>query len=221
MQAKSERMELRLDQALLDRIDAWRAGERDIPSRSEAVRRLIEAGLEPGCSSNEAPLSVGERLILGMLADVHRASGAKGSSNPELIMSAIYGGHYWAFDWDVGLIHDHVDRRESVTEVVDALDMWSFIEEAAERLSEPERAALPRLPSFPGYDGNHETEHLGIAQFFIDKMGRFERFKGRGLNSHREMVGRYRRMVAKFEPIRANLIGRAMSPAELAEVLAA
>jgi len=214
-------MELRLDQGLLDRIDGWRGGEPDLPSRSEAVRRLIEAGLAPRQHSAAAPLSVGERLILAMLADVAKATAPNGQTDPDFVMSAIYGGHYWAFDYEVGLIHQHVDRREFVTEVVDTLDMWSFIEEAADRYAKADLEALPRLPVFPGFDGNHETEHLGIARFFIEKMGRFERFKGRGLDSHSEVTARYRRMVAKFEPIRATLIGRPMTLDELATVLRA
>jgi hypothetical protein len=45
MQAKSERFELRLDSEILDKIDGWRSDQRDVPSRSEAVRRLVNAGL--------------------------------------------------------------------------------------------------------------------------------------------------------------------------------
>lgn len=223
MQAKTERMELRLDQALLDRVDGWRAGEADLPSRSEAVRRLIERGIATGApTSRSSPLSMGEKLILGMLADVHKAIGAGGESDPDFVMSAIYGGHYWAFDWDApGLIHQHVDDRASVKDVVNALDMWSFIEEAAERLSPSEREELPRQPVFIGYDGNNETEHMAIARFLIEKMGRFERFKGRSLNSHSPTVARYRRMVAVFEPIRMTLIGRTMTSDELCAVLSA
>jgi metal-responsive CopG/Arc/MetJ family transcriptional regulator len=30
----------------MERVDAWRAAQKDAPSRSEAIRRLVEAGLE-------------------------------------------------------------------------------------------------------------------------------------------------------------------------------
>ena len=42
---KGERFELRLDQAVLERIDDWRSWRPDVPSRSEAVRQLVDAGL--------------------------------------------------------------------------------------------------------------------------------------------------------------------------------
>ena len=45
MQGKGERFELRLNQETLERIDNWRSQQRDLPSRSEAVRKLVTAGL--------------------------------------------------------------------------------------------------------------------------------------------------------------------------------
>ena len=44
-QAMMERFEMRLGQSVLEDLDAWRARQGDLPSRSEAVRRLVEAGL--------------------------------------------------------------------------------------------------------------------------------------------------------------------------------
>ena len=41
----SEAVNVRLVRADLDRLDAWREGQTDQPSRPEAVRRLIEKGL--------------------------------------------------------------------------------------------------------------------------------------------------------------------------------
>jgi metal-responsive CopG/Arc/MetJ family transcriptional regulator len=42
----TERVELRVPKDLLVRLDAWRRLQDDLPSRSEAIRRLIELGLE-------------------------------------------------------------------------------------------------------------------------------------------------------------------------------
>ena len=42
---KTERFELRLSSELLTRVDEWRRAQTDLPSRSEAVRRLMEIGL--------------------------------------------------------------------------------------------------------------------------------------------------------------------------------
>ncbi|CAM4319043.1 hypothetical protein NOLU111490_17310 [Novosphingobium lubricantis] len=73
---------------------------------------------------------------------------------------------------------------------------------------------------FPGFDGNNESEHMGVARFLIEKMGCFERFGGkRSLNSHSHSVEGCRRMLAVFEPIRAKLVGRHLSVDEIVEIL--
>ncbi|MEQ9131111.1 MAG: hypothetical protein RJQ08_13615 [Salinisphaeraceae bacterium] len=45
MNTKSERFEMRISSDLVAHIDAWRRIQDDIPSRSEAARRLIVIGL--------------------------------------------------------------------------------------------------------------------------------------------------------------------------------
>jgi hypothetical protein len=41
----SERFELRLDPEILDKVDLWRKDQPGLPSRSEAMRKLLERGL--------------------------------------------------------------------------------------------------------------------------------------------------------------------------------
>jgi metal-responsive CopG/Arc/MetJ family transcriptional regulator len=42
----SERFEMRYPAELLQRVDEWRRIQPGLPSRAEAIRRLIEAGLQ-------------------------------------------------------------------------------------------------------------------------------------------------------------------------------
>jgi antitoxin MazE len=51
MTPRTERFELRLDSETIKQVDRWRAEQSNLPSRSEAVRRLIESGL--GTSSRQ------------------------------------------------------------------------------------------------------------------------------------------------------------------------
>lgn len=46
MPPKTERLELRLEPEIITKVDDWRREQADNPSRSEAMRRLIETGLE-------------------------------------------------------------------------------------------------------------------------------------------------------------------------------
>lgn len=229
MQAKSERFELRLEQGLLDRVDMWRGKQADLPTRAEAVRRLLETALE-GEEGGALQFSPAERLIVAMLGDVYAKLGIdsrNGEIDAAFVQRAIYGGHFWALKWELsGLFHDHSDRPRVVSEVVDALDMWDFIELSYEKLSEADRATLEkkveffgRDPKFVGYDGNNESEYRSVARFMIEDMKRFSRFAGRDLNSHAPKVDAYRRMYAVFEPIRPRLAGRLMAVDELSAVL--
>ena len=45
MAPKTERFEMRLETTMIERVDAWRRKQEDLPSRAEAFRRLIEVGL--------------------------------------------------------------------------------------------------------------------------------------------------------------------------------
>jgi hypothetical protein len=113
------------------------------------------------------------------------------------------------------LLNDHQDSPGAVSFVVDVLDMWSFIEEACERFSEDERQRIAEaldlsepVFEFAGFDGNYETQYMGIAMHLVDSMGRFSRFKGRSFNSHMPKVARYAVMTKLFEPMRRNLTHR-------------
>jgi uncharacterized protein len=46
MAPKTERFEMRLDIETIESIDEWRRKEPDLPSRAEAIRRLVQLGLQ-------------------------------------------------------------------------------------------------------------------------------------------------------------------------------
>jgi uncharacterized protein YfbU (UPF0304 family) len=227
MEPKTERFEMRLEQSALENIDTWRAKQPDMPSRAEAIRRLIETGLE-----NEKPrvkINDGERLLFMMLRDMYKSMKIKGEIDPDFVASAIYGGHYWGLEWQYnGLFHRHENVPATVTEVVDVLDMWSFLEAGCKKLSAAEKERLKKeaepfgsTVTFVGFDGNNETERLSIARFLIDDLGRFSQFKGRDLNSHRPTVDAYNRMLHVFKDIRPTLVGRSLSVEEIISIFKA
>jgi metal-responsive CopG/Arc/MetJ family transcriptional regulator len=45
MEEKTERFEMRVPGSFLAAIDAWRRTQEDLPSRAEAIRRLVEQAL--------------------------------------------------------------------------------------------------------------------------------------------------------------------------------
>jgi len=221
---------MRLDQNTLRDIDVWRGRDEELPSRAEAIRKLIELGLKSFEAPTKQPLRLnrGETLLTHMLCDLFKALKIKSEFDPKFIQAALHGGHLWALEWKYhGTFHDHIDAPEAVNEVVDILDMWDFIESGYAELSkkdkdrvESEAAPFGKDPKFFGFDGNNETEHMGVARFLIEDMGRFSRFKGRGdLNSHHPSIETYRRMLRTFLPIRTTLVGTGLSAAQLIEIL--
>lgn len=221
-----ERFEMRLDEDLLQRLDEWRGRQPDVPSRSESARRLIDYGL--GASGNsqggeDVAIPNSDRLIISMLCDLLKAQNVRGEVDPDFIMSTILGGHFWALKMDSHLFHSHVDDREKFREVIDTLDMWTFVESAITKLTAKEKTTLKEsrgLDKFIGYDGHSETEYMGIAHHLIHKMGRFGKFKSRSLDSHSPTSARYRRMARAFEPMRTELgYGRDLTFGEIQKLM--
>ncbi len=69
MVPKNERFELRLDEELLNRVDNW-AGKQGVRARAEAVRQLVERGLERAEQPREILLTDGDKLIFSVLRDM-------------------------------------------------------------------------------------------------------------------------------------------------------
>jgi len=224
--ALSERLEIRVDTDALARIDAWRAAAPGVPSRGEAVRQLIERGLDQ--RPQEIRPTDGEKIILTLLVQIMEKVKVDkyDLESAKFILSAIQGGHYWAPHWEWnGLLHDHADDPADVRFVVDVLDMWSFIEAAfagftpAQRQEYQDAVKWDKTPEFNGFDGNNEGTLRSIASFLVKEMKRFTEFEARTLNSHSPKRSLYERMLEIFEPIRARLEGRRMTPAELATLI--
>jgi uncharacterized protein len=223
----TERFEMRLNQSVLEKVDEWRTRQSDLPSRSEAVRRLVEAAIERAREDRQIKLSDGNKLVILMLCQLLKQMKLKGEFEPEFLEAAICGGHLWSLGWKyTGVFDVDEDEPRVLGEVVDILDMWRALERGFTALSKKEKEgiaaeALPFAKSvkFPGFDGNGEGAHLGVAHFLIEKLDRFTEFKGRELNAHMRTLDAYRRMLVAFEPIQGRLMGRDPDASEIIKVL--
>jgi uncharacterized protein YfbU (UPF0304 family) len=158
-------------------------------------------------------LSNGEKLILILLTEIYDKLGIDGETDSEFIQSAIFSDNLWGLSWKFsGIPFEKSETPPIVHKVVNILDAWSFIEESYEGLSEEDKLKVEKgaywfgkNPKFRGFDGNNETEYMSIARFLIDDLNRFQRFKGRELNSHNPSVDGYLRISTAFEPMRATI----------------
>lgn len=175
-------------------------------------------------------LSSSEKLLFLMLSEIYDKLGLA-DIDTKLLRSAIYTGNTWALDWEMpGVIGgDGEPPPPLVQDVVKYLNMWSILEEShssfdSETKNKVAREAEPfgKHVRFPGFDGNNEARALSIAKILIDDMGRFERFRGRDLNSHMSLISNYDRMLKVFESFRQSLNGsRTIDPDQMVVVLQA
>jgi uncharacterized protein YfbU (UPF0304 family) len=174
-------------------------------------------------------LSNGEKLILMMLCELYEKLGIKGEIDPKFIQEAIWSGNQWGLTWKYPGIFDSEPRGEAaVSEVCDILEMWWLMESAYADLSAEDKkriasevGPLGENVRFLGFDGNNETEHLGVARFLIERLDRFAHFKGRDLNSHMPSLDIYGRMLAVYKTTRSTLADRRMGADEIIALLKA
>ncbi len=174
-------------------------------------------------------ISDGEKLILLMLCDLYEKTGIEGEIDPSFVKSALYGNHLWGIPWEYsGIPFEDREIPDSVRQVVDVMEMWSFIEYSYNQLSVSEKANLQTEakpfgsePKFSGFDGNNEAEYMSIANFIINHLDRFQEFKGRSMNSHFPSLATYMRMLEVFKPKRNQMAHGAMGYADLCEILQA
>ncbi len=83
--------------------------------------------------------------------------------------------------------------------VLNILDLYRAIEDL-KRSSKNRELTDHHYSFFRGFDGNHETEHMGFCRFLIEEQGKFQEqqqyfLKNDHLNSHMPMIGKYKRML--------------------------
>jgi uncharacterized protein YfbU (UPF0304 family) len=156
-------------------------------------------------------LSNGEKLILIMLSEIYEHLKIKGEIDPQFVREAIFSENTWGLAWKFPGIFGSGENKTPpvVSEVLDILEMWQMLETSYKRLKPVDKARIEaeakpfgRDVHFRGFDGNNETEHMGVARFLVDDLERFSTFKGRDLNSHIPSLDTYRRMLAVFRPLR-------------------
>ena len=156
-------------------------------------------------------LSEGERLILVMLCDIHKALNLKGAIDPDILKPLILeSGSNGAARAVNGGAGNHLDRAAVASEVNDILDMWSAIERGYKHLSvdakrEVEIGAGPlgRGVRFSGFDAVSEIAYRDVAHVLVEETGQFERFQGRNLDAHMPALAGYRRMLRLYGPMRS------------------
>src|SRR5690554_3422385 len=90
----------------------------------------------------------GEKLILLMLSELYDSLKVEGEIEPDFIRSAIFSDKMWSIPWKYsGIPFDSEETPQVVKEVLDILDMWSFIEYSYGELSDADKEFLEKEAS--------------------------------------------------------------------------
>ncbi|MFJ5428982.1 YfbU family protein [Pectobacterium actinidiae] len=153
-----------------------------------------------------------EKLQVMMLCEIYRALDIKNSFDPDLIEQAVSTDQYWALDWEYSGISSGEETPHDVKLFVDTYDMYDILKYTYDRFSDEDKTEVSgaishfnekHSLSFPGFDGNNETQYLTIGSL-LKTMGRFTGKEDLTKNSHMRSVEIYQRMLEVFLPARAN-----------------
>jgi uncharacterized protein len=162
-----------------------------------------------------------EKLQIAMLCDLAKPEGQR-ELDFEFINRVIIDDHIWALSWKYPGLHLKVETSADVKLVIDIIEMWDHIESSFAALSKADKKRVEvdsyynHEPKFPGFDGNCETELVGIARLLMHDLGRWERFKKRELISNWPSVDIYDRELAAWQPMRKAKTQNLGGPSELA-----
>ncbi|MFM5103372.1 YfbU family protein [Aeromonas sp. 6P] len=148
-----------------------------------------------------------QKLIIGLLCDIHKNLNIRNEYDAEMISDAILSGNEWAIDHEYGQHLGSEIQDPRFKFVSDVMQMSLVIEGSYNQMTEADKATIAEgtrfnpAKVFVGFDGNNESEYMSCAQFYVHKLNRFAMFKEREFNSHSEMVGAYHRMLAVFNEV--------------------
>lgn len=174
-------------------------------------------------------LSDGEKLILAVLADIHKHLKIQGEIDSKFLIDTLFSGNLWGLSWRYdSLLSSEFKNPPAVEETCDILTMYRNITHSFESLSPAEQQEVKKKTNpfdgyvkFQGFDGNHD-EHFGITSYLVNSLGRFDELKPGTLNSHSSgTLDTYRRILKKYKTIEKAMGSRYrnLTSAELIEIL--
>jgi uncharacterized protein YfbU (UPF0304 family) len=88
--------------------------------------------------------------------------------------------------------------EEECREVTAVLSMFRALRSAYDGLQDKANIDLNRI-TFAGFDGNEESRSYHYARFLVETPHNWDDYKGKELNSHHNVLPRYRSMLRAWE----------------------
>ncbi len=140
-----------------------------------------------------------ERIILCnqyLILEKLYPENAEGYAQTRKALEHGYALHY--SDLAQNIYEDELSEQEC-KEVLDILEMYSFLTFAYKKLKDTEGIDEKRI-KFDGFDGNSETSRMTYVRYFIKDLGRFQELDSGGdFNSHIQRLHRYQKMLREWQ----------------------
>lgn len=100
------------------------------------------------------------------------------------------------------------ETSEGVSQfVIDVLQMYRILNNSYNELKDEDKEKIRMYDiSFKGFDGNDEIDYYKYADFYMNKLDRFDELKELEhfqMNSHRNMLDNYIRMVSSWKEVKS------------------
>lgn len=146
-----------------------------------------------------------DRLILYNQYEILKRVDPEGEKFYEVDQEILLNGYKYNYgDLVEGFLEDtDVGISKFVFEV---FEMYRMLNNSYQDLNEEEKTQIDLEDlSFKGYDGNEETDYYMYARFLVEKYDRckeIEKDKNAEMNSHRNMVQTYNKMLLTWLKVR-------------------
>lgn len=146
-----------------------------------------------------------ERLILYNQYEILKSINPQQVADYEVNQEILINGFKINYEDLIGGFEEETSEEIS-NFVIDVLQMYSVLNNSYDKLGDEgkEQIDLYKI-SFKGFDGNNEIDYYTYAEFYLNKLGRFEELRKSEyfqINSHRNILNKYRRMVDSWKEVK-------------------
>lgn len=145
------------------------------------------------------------KLQILMTCDLYKTEQER-TFDPKFISEAITEKNTWAIPFKYeGYGFDNGYLPTYVKEVMNFLNMWEDIERSYSMLNSQDQTKVKNTSNFvefEGFDKINENNYYSAAFWFIKKLGLYQYFKDRSLNSYVKKIDKYQNISQKYSSIK-------------------
>jgi len=149
-------------------------------------------------------LDIKDRLILYNQYEILKTLNSEESKEYELMQNIVVNG--FKFNYDELITGFSNETPKLISEFVfDVLQMYRALNNSLSELLPEEQQQIDKKDiTYAGFDGNEEGSYYTYANFVLEDLDRYGEIYNHGkveLNSHRNMLNKYSRMISTWKEV--------------------